>query len=114
MNDLMHMSLKQIQMLTAFDKYNLLLLYDNNHYIYILKYVVKEINLLFFKCVQMFFAISLRGNIGWVTVRPPHRHARARPLTCFSVMVLLNFYLLILIQYYFTASFDMFYRCFCL
>jgi hypothetical protein len=54
MNDLMHVLLKQIQMLTTFDKYNLLLLYDNNHYIYILKYVIKEINLLFFKCVQMF------------------------------------------------------------
>jgi hypothetical protein len=53
-NDLMHMSLKQIQMLTTFDKYNVLLLYDNNHYIYILKYVIKVINLLFFKCVQMF------------------------------------------------------------
>jgi hypothetical protein len=45
----MHMSLKQIQMLMIFDKYNLLLLYDNNHYIYILKYVIKEINLLFFQ-----------------------------------------------------------------
>jgi hypothetical protein len=55
-NDLMHMSLKQIKMMTAFDKYNLLLLYKNNHYIYIyiLKYVVQEINLLFFKYVQMF------------------------------------------------------------
>jgi hypothetical protein len=34
-NDLMHMSLKQIQMLTIFYKYNVLLLYDNNHYIYL-------------------------------------------------------------------------------
>jgi hypothetical protein len=51
MNDLMHVSLKQIKMLTTFDRYNLLLLYDNSHYIYILKYVIKEINLLFFKCV---------------------------------------------------------------
>jgi hypothetical protein len=51
----MHVLLKQIQMLITFDKYNLLLLYDNNHYIYILKYVVKEFNLLFFKCVHMFF-----------------------------------------------------------
>jgi hypothetical protein len=50
----MHVSLKQIQMLTTFDKYNLLLLYDKNHYIYILKYVIPEINLLFFKCVHMF------------------------------------------------------------
>jgi hypothetical protein len=55
-NDLMHVLLKQIEMLTTFDKYKLLLLYDNNHYIYIyiLKYVVKEINLLLFKCVHMF------------------------------------------------------------
>jgi hypothetical protein len=43
MNDLMHVSLKQIQMLMTFDKYNLLLLYDNNHYVYILKYVVKDV-----------------------------------------------------------------------
>jgi hypothetical protein len=34
-NDLMHMSLKQMQMLMTFDKYKLLLLYDNNLYIYI-------------------------------------------------------------------------------
>jgi hypothetical protein len=45
-------------MLTTLDKYNLLLLYDNNHYIYLLKYVIKEINLLFFKCVQMFHHTS--------------------------------------------------------
>jgi hypothetical protein len=30
------------------------------------------------------------------------------------VMVLLNFYLHVLIHYYFTTSFDIFYRCFCL
>jgi hypothetical protein len=43
-------------MLTTFDKYKLLLLYDNNQYIYIyiMKYVIKEINILFFKCVHMF------------------------------------------------------------
>jgi hypothetical protein len=35
MNDLMQRSLKHIQMLATFDKYKLLLLYDNNHYIYI-------------------------------------------------------------------------------
>jgi hypothetical protein len=34
-NNLMQMSLKQIHMLMTFDKYKLLLLYDNNHYIYI-------------------------------------------------------------------------------
>jgi hypothetical protein len=32
----------------------------------------------------------------------------------FAVMILLNFYLHILIHYYFTASFDIFYHCFCL
>jgi hypothetical protein len=31
----MHMSLKHIQMMMTFDKYKLLLLYDNNHYIYL-------------------------------------------------------------------------------
>jgi hypothetical protein len=36
MNDLMQRSLKHIQMLATFDKYKLLLLYDNNHYIYML------------------------------------------------------------------------------
>jgi hypothetical protein len=30
----------------------------------------------------------------------------------FAVMVLLNLYLHVLIHYYFTASFDIFYRCF--
>jgi hypothetical protein len=57
-NNLMHVSLKQIEMLMTFDKYKLLLLYNNNHYmyiyIYILKYVLNEINLLFFKCVHIF------------------------------------------------------------
>jgi hypothetical protein len=32
----------------------------------------------------------------------------------FAIMVLLNFYLHLLIHYYFTASFDIFYCCFCL
>jgi hypothetical protein len=32
----------------------------------------------------------------------------------FAVKVLLNFYLHVLIHYYFTTSFDIFYRCFCL
>jgi hypothetical protein len=32
----------------------------------------------------------------------------------FVVMILLNFYLHILIHYYFTTSFDIFYHCFCL
>jgi hypothetical protein len=83
-NDLIHVLLKQIQILTTFDKYKLLLLYDNNHYIYIyiFKYVVKEIDLLFFSNVYKYFAISLRGNVGWVTVCPPPRHGRTCPLTC--------------------------------
>jgi hypothetical protein len=32
----------------------------------------------------------------------------------FAIIVLLNFYLLVLIHYYFTISFDIFYRYFCL
>jgi hypothetical protein len=67
-------------MLTTFDKYNLLLLYDNNHYIYRLKYVIKEINLLFFKCVLMFHHKS-KGKVESATVHTPPRHARARLLT---------------------------------
>jgi hypothetical protein len=85
MNDLMHVSLKQIQMLMTFDKYKLLLLYDNNHYIYIyiyiLKYIVKEINL-FFSNVYRCSTISIRENVGRVNVHPPLRHGQARPLTC--------------------------------
>jgi hypothetical protein len=67
-------------MLMTFDNYNLLLSYDNNHYIYILKYVVKEINFCFSN-VYICFTISLRGNVGWVTVYPPPRHAWAHLLT---------------------------------
>jgi hypothetical protein len=32
----------------------------------------------------------------------------------FAIMVLLNFYLHVFIHYYFAASFDIFYHCFCL
>jgi hypothetical protein len=73
----MHVSLKQIQMLTTFDNYNLLL----SLYIYILKYVIKEINLLFSN-VYRCFTISLRGKVERATVHPPTRHVRAHPLIC--------------------------------
>jgi hypothetical protein len=97
----------------TFDKYNLLLLYDNNHYIYILKYVIKEINLLFFKCVQMFCHKSKgKGKKGDSLLSSQTRSDKSTNL--FAVMVLLNFYLYVLIHYYFTASFDIFYHCFCL
>jgi hypothetical protein len=107
----MHVSLKQIQMMTTFDKYNLLLLYNNNHYIYILKYVVKEINLLFFKCVQIFCHKSKRKG------RKDDSSSSSQVCSgtstdLFAVMVLLNFYLHVLIHYYFTTSFDIFYHCF--
>jgi hypothetical protein len=80
MNDLMHVSLKQIQMLVTFDKYNLLLLYDNNHYIYI--YMLLKRLLLCFSNVHRCFTISLRGKVERATICPPPRHARAHPLTC--------------------------------
>jgi hypothetical protein len=72
-------------MLMTFDKYNLLLLYDNNYYIYIyiyiLKYVIKEINLLFFKCVQMFHHKSKRK--GRKADSSSSSQARSgHPLTC--------------------------------
>jgi hypothetical protein len=42
-------------------------------------------------------------------------HARSgMSVDLFAVMILLNFYLHVLIHYYFIASFDIFYRCFCL
>jgi hypothetical protein len=68
-------------MLMTFDKYNLLLLYNNNDYIYILKYVIIEINLLFFKCVQMFCHKS-KGKRRMGDSLSSSRHARAHPLTC--------------------------------
>jgi hypothetical protein len=79
MNDLMHVSLKHIQMLTTFDKYNNLLL-SLYIYIYVLKYVMKDINLLFSN-VYRCFDISLRGKVKRVTVHPPSRHAQTHPLT---------------------------------
>jgi hypothetical protein len=110
-------------MLTTFDKYYLLLLYDNNHYtyvyvcmyiyIYILKYVIKEINLLFFKCVQMFHHKSKgKGRKGDSSSSSQARSDTSTDL--FAVIVLLNFYLHVLIHYYFTVLFDIFYHCFCL
>jgi hypothetical protein len=105
----MHVSLKQIQMLATFDKYNLLL----SLYIYIFKYVIKEINLLFFKCVQMFCHKSKgKGKKGDISSSSQARSGTSVDL--FMVMILLKFYLHVLIHYYFTASFDIFYRYFCL
>jgi hypothetical protein len=107
----MYLLLKQIQILMTFDKYNLLLsLYI---YIYILKYVIKEINLLFFKCVQMFRHKTMgKGRKGDSLSSSQARSNTFADL--FVVMVLLNFYLHVLIHYYFTVSFDIFYHCFCL
>jgi hypothetical protein len=98
-------------MLMTFDKYNLLLLYNNNHYIYILKYVIKEINLLFFKCVQIFHHKSKgKRRTGDSSSSSQARSDTSTDL--FAVMVLLNFYLHVLIHYYFTISFDIFYHIF--
>jgi hypothetical protein len=106
----MHVSLKQIQMLTTFDKYNNLLL---SLYIYILKYVIKEINLLFFECVQMFRHKSKgKGKKG--DISSSSQACSGMSANLFAVMVLLNFYLHVLIHYYFNTSFDTFYRYFCL
>jgi hypothetical protein len=105
----MYLLLKQIQILMTFDKYNLLL----SLYIYILKYVITEINLLFFKCVQMFRHKTMgKGRKGDSLSSSQARSDTSADL--FVVMVLLNFYLHVLIHYYFTVSFDIFYRCFCL
>jgi hypothetical protein len=106
-----NVSLKQIQMLMTFDKYNLLLsLYI---YIYILKYVIKEINLLFFKCVHMFHHKS-KGKGRKDDRLSSYQERLGTSAGLFTVMILLNFYLHVLIHYYFTTSFDIFYCCFCL
>jgi hypothetical protein len=77
-----------------------------------LKYVIKEINLLFFKCVQMFHHKSKgKGRKGDSSSSSQARSGASADL--FAVMVLI-FYLHVLIHYYFTASFDIFYNCFCL
>jgi hypothetical protein len=79
-------------------------------YTCILKYVIKEINLLVFKCVQMFHhKCKGKGRKG------DNSSFQARSSTSADllvVMLLLNFYLHVLIHYYFTASFDIFYYCF--
>jgi hypothetical protein len=97
--NLMHVSLKLIQMLTTFNKYNLLL----SLYIYILKYVINEINLLFFKCVQMFRHKSKgKGKKGESS--SSSQACLGMSADFFAVMVLLNFYLHVLIHYYIIAS----------
>jgi hypothetical protein len=76
-----------------------------------LKYVIKENNLLFFKCVQMFCHKSKgKGRKGDNSSSSQARSGMSADL--FAVIVLFNFYLHILIHYYCTASFDIFYHCF--
>jgi hypothetical protein len=81
-------------------KYNLLLP------LYI--YVIKEINLLFFKCVQMFCHKS-KGKYIKGECSSSSQACLGMSTELFAVMVLLNFYLHVLIYHYFTASFDVFY-----
>jgi hypothetical protein len=79
-------------------------------YTYILKYVIKEINLLFLNCVQMFcLKAKWKGRKGDSSSSQEHSGTST---DLFAVMVLLNFYLDVLIHYFFTASFDIFYHCF--
>jgi hypothetical protein len=82
-------------------------------YTYILKYVIKKINLLFFKCVQMFRHKS-KGKDGKGYDSSSSQACSSTFADLLVVMVLLNFYLHVLIHYYFTASFDIFYHYFCL
>jgi hypothetical protein len=51
------------------------------------------------RCIEQFVLLPARSGM---------------PANLFIVMVLLNFYLYVLIHYYFTTSFDIFYSCFCL
>jgi hypothetical protein len=114
MNDLMHVSLKQIQMLMTFVKYNLLLLYDNNHYIYVCVCVLLKRLIFYFSNVSKCFVISLRGKRRMSDSSSSSQACSGTSTDLFAVMVLLNFYLYVLIHFYFTTSFDIFYYCFCL
>jgi hypothetical protein len=76
-----------------------------------LKYVVKEINLLFFKYVQMFHH-KYKGKGKKGDRLSSSQVVSGTSADLFVVMVLLTFYLHVLIHYYLTASFDIFYRCF--
>jgi hypothetical protein len=72
-------------------------------YTYTLKYVIKEINLLVFKCVKMFHHKS-KGKVERVTVCRPPRHARARPLTClwywfYLILIYVSSFIIILLLY---------------
>jgi hypothetical protein len=80
-------------------------------YTYILKYFIKEINLFLFKYVQVFLHKSKgKGRKGDSSFSSHARSSTSADL--FAVMVLLNIYLHVIIHYYFTASFDIFYRYF--
>jgi hypothetical protein len=79
--------------------------------IYILKYVIKEINLLFFRCVQMFCHKS-KGKARKGDSSSSSQACSSTFADLFAIIVLLNFYLHVLIHYYFTALFDIFYHCF--
>jgi hypothetical protein len=66
---------------------------------------------LFFKCVQMFRHKS-KGK-GRKDDNSSSSHAcSGTSADLFAVMILLNFYLHVLIHYYLTASFNIFYHCF--
>jgi hypothetical protein len=75
--------------------------------------LLKEIIILFFKCVHMFCHKSKgKGRKGDILSSYQLRSGTSTDL--FVVIVLLNFYLHVLIHYYFNASFDIFYHYFCL
>jgi hypothetical protein len=44
-------------------------------------YMLLKRSIFCFSNVYRCFTISLRGNVGWVTIRPPPRHGQARALT---------------------------------
>jgi hypothetical protein len=68
---------------------------------------------LFFKYVQMFHHKS-KGKDKEGDSSSSFQARSGTSVDLFVVMVLLNFYLHVIIHYYFTASFDIFYHYFCL
>jgi hypothetical protein len=73
-----------------------------------LKYVIKEINLLFFKCVQMFRHKSKGNGRKGDGLSSSQAHL-GMSTDLFAVMVLLNFYLHVLIQFIITLLLHLIY-----
>jgi hypothetical protein len=98
--DLMQVLLKQIQMLTTFDKYNLLL----SLYIYLEMFLLKMLIFCFSNLYRCISTIKYKGKGKKGESSSSSKARSGTSANLFAVMVLLNFYLHVFIHYYFIAS----------